>query len=316
VLRRTVSGVLIVLLSAAALPGTDAWPPRFQSDVDMVRLSVSVLNSRDRFVDGLVADDFVVLENGVQQKVTLFDPKDLPLSLVLLLDMSASMAPHRKAVIRAATRLVERLRPQDEAEVVSFSQRITVLEPRTTDHGALLEALERTHPEGTTALHNALYVTLKDLQHEDRGDNLRRRAVVLLSDGEDTSSAVTDEQVLELARTAQIGLYTILLSDRPRSEPSPARHLLDALAHESGGEAFLLDGVAELHGVYERIAQELHSQYCLGYVSSHAEVDGRWRQILVLTPQRDALRVRHRVGYYAGAAARSAPAVPAVINTP
>jgi Ca-activated chloride channel family protein len=263
-----------------------------------------------------VAEDFVVLENGVRQKVTLFDPKDLPLSLVILIDMSASMAPHRKAVIRAATRLIDRLRPQDEAEIVSFSQRLTVLEPRTTDHDALVGALERTHPEGTTALHNALYVTLKDLQRDERGDNLRRRAVVLLSDGEDTSSAVTDDQVLELARTAQIGLYTILMSALPRSEPSAARHLLDALARESGGEAFLLDGAAELHGVYERIAQELHSQYCLGYVSSQPEVDGRWRQILVLTPQQGALRVRHRVGYYAGTRPRVSAPIPLSINTP
>jgi Ca-activated chloride channel homolog len=286
----------------AAFASERASTPTFEADVDMVRLNVSVVNGRDRFVTDLRAEDFVVLENGVKQKLTMFDPKDLPLSLVMLVDMSASMAPKLKATVRAASRLVERLRPQDEAEVVSFGQRLIVLQAATSDQTALVEALGRARPEGSTALHNALYVTLKDMQRDGMAEKLKRRAIVLLSDGEDTSSVVTDEQVLRLARDAQVCIYTVLVSSTADSAQPEARYLLSALARESGGDAFFIDGVSELRGIYERIAQELHSQYCLGYVSTHPRLDGNWRQILVLTPQRE-LRVRHRVGYYAASGA-------------
>ena len=303
------------LLFALALIGSVSWapasdlasPPIFEADVEMVRLNVSVVNGRDRFVTDLRAEDFVVLENGVKQKVTLFDPKDLPLSLVMLVDMSASMAPKLKATVRAATRLIERLRPQDEAEIVTFSQRLKVLQKATSDQPALAEALTRAQPEGATALHNALYVTLKDLHRDETDDKLWRRAIVVLSDGEDTSSVVTDEQVLALARAAQVCIYTVLVSSTTESAQPEARHFLTALARESGGDAFFLDGVSELRGVYERIAQELHSQYCLGYVSTHPTLDGNWRQILVLTPERNQLTVRHRVGYYAPSSGEAVP---------
>ena len=303
----TTGRVTQILGFVLAFAGT-AWAqtdrpriPRFPAAVELVNVNVSVVNARDRFVTDLAREDFVVLEDGVKQELALFAQKDLPVSLVLLLDMSASMNSNVKAVRSAACRLISKLRSDDEAEIVEFNQAPHVLQSFTSDQGALLSAIERARPSGSTALHNVLYITLKDLMRRAPGRDVRRRAIVLLSDGEDTASMVTDEQVMELARRAEINIYPIKISlpgfDRDGSGEQ-ARYLLSALARESGGEPFFPEETSRLAGIYDRIAQELQSQYFIGYIPRNASLDGGWRQILVLT-QREGVTVRHRLGYYA-----------------
>jgi Ca-activated chloride channel family protein len=293
--------LLACSVSASAQDKRPAHALTFPSGVELVNVNVSVMNGRDHFVTDLKPEEFVVLEDGVKQDVAVFRQEELPISLVLLLDMSASMTPNVKAVRTAAARLVAKLRPQDEAQVVQFNDHPTVLQDFTTDHEALLQAIQATSPKGSTALHNVLYITLKDMQRRRNTEELRRRAIVLLSDGEDTASMVTDDQVLEVARTAEINLYSILLGtpdDGLEDKLETARYLLTSLARESGAQAFFPTEAGQLPGVYDRIAQELQSQYSIGYVPSNASLDGNWRQILVLI-QRDGLRLRHRLGYYA-----------------
>jgi Ca-activated chloride channel family protein len=297
--------VAALLVGCAAFPGIASAAEKrhvleFPSGVDIVNLNVSVLAGRDRFVTDLALRDFAVYENGVRQEATVFAREELPISMVLMLDMSASMVPQVEAVRRAASRLIATLRPQDEAQVIEFNDRSHVLQSFTSDQALLNEAVQRARPMGATALHKTLYVTLKDLEGIERSEGLRRRAVVLLSDGEDTASLITDDQVLEAARACEISIYSILLGGAEgRSSPTAARYLLSALAQESGGQAFFPTSVGELAPVYDRIALELRSQYNIGYVSNNVGAKGgRWRQILVLTPQRDDVEIRHRVGYY------------------
>jgi Ca-activated chloride channel family protein len=133
-----------------------------------------------------------------------------------------------------------------------------------------------------------------------------RRAVILLTDGEDTASLVSDEQVLELARKTEINIYAISLrpnraQDRQRQAFSQAEYLLTALSRDTGGRVFFPNSLSELDSVYERIAEELRTQYSLGYVSSNRRKDGKWRRIVVRIPSRDELTVRHKLGYYAPA---------------
>jgi VWFA-related protein len=232
----------------------------------------------------------------------VFAQEDLPISMALLIDMSASMKPNLNLVRKAAARLIAQLRPEDRAQVIEFSDRPNVLQEFTSDQAALLSAIDRVRPGGTTALHNVLYITLKDVATLSKTEGMRRRAIVLLSDGEDTASMVTDDQVLEAARACEINVYSILLGAGAKNTPGApvqARFLLSALARESGGVAFFPQSPAELGRLYERVAQELRSQYSIGYVSSKPDYDGSWRQILVLTPQHDQLNIRHRLGYYA-----------------
>jgi Ca-activated chloride channel family protein len=190
------------------------------------------------------------------------------------------------------------------AQIVQFNDRATVLQDFTQDQTALDVAIKKTQAQGPTALHNALYVALKDLAKQKKAGELRRRAVVLLSDGEDTASLVSDEQVTELARKTEICIYAISLrsnrtQDRERLSFSQAAHLLTVLSRDTGGQVFFPASISELDSVYDRIAEELRTQYSLGYVSSNKRHDGKWRRIVVRIPSRDDIQVRHKIGYYA-----------------
>jgi Ca-activated chloride channel homolog len=287
---------------ADAPPTRAAAPLAFPAGVDMVNLNVAVLAERDRYVTNLASNDFVILEDGIRQEPTLFVQENLPISVVLMLDVSASMKPHLDTVRLAAARLIDNLRPQDQAEIVQFSDRATVLQAFTSDRAALMAAVQATETGGGTALHNALYVTLKDVATMAKTEEIRRRAVVLLSDGEDTASMISDDRVLEVARSCEISVYSILLgvsTAAASTRRDQARYLLSALARESGGQAFFPASASALGRLYGGIAQELRSQYNIGYVSSNPTLDGSWRQILVMTPRHGRFEVRHRLGYYA-----------------
>jgi Ca-activated chloride channel family protein len=156
-----------------------------------------------------------------------------------------------------------------------------------------------------TALHDAVYVALKELQAAG-GDELRRRAVVLLSDGQDTGSLMSDEQVLDLARRGEVNVYPIGLRASHAGQPSPPPdYFLTALARETGGQAFFPAALTDLEGVFERIADELRTLYAVGYVSDNPSRNGRWRRLAVHTARKNLL-VRHRPGYYAPSDLRSA----------
>jgi VWFA-related protein len=164
----------------------------------------------------------------------------------------------------------------------------------------------KTEASSSTSLHNALYIALKDLMRDKKAAELRRRAIVLLSDGEDTSSLVSDDQVLELAKKSEINIYAIRLresraNDRQREAFSQAEYLINALARETGGRAYFPSSIGELDSVYDRIAEELRTLYSVGYVSSNSRRDGKWRRIVVRVPDREGITVRHKLGYYAPA---------------
>lgn len=302
----------LILLATLALPLQAQAPtptpssraPIFGVEIEVINLTVSVTDSRSRYVTDLKNDDFAVFEDGIKQDLSIFRHEDIPISLVLVLDTSASMDEKLGQAQQAATRFVKTLRPQDNAEVMQFNDRTTVLQEFTPDHLKLEDAIKRTEASGPTALHNALYVALKDLNKMKKAAELRRRAIVLLSDGEDTASLVNDEQVLELARKTEIAIYAISLRpsrvpERNRQQFSQAVHLLTALSRETGGQVFFPNSISELDTVYDRIAEELRTQYNLGYVSSNSRRDGKWRRVVVRAPTREGLTIRHKIGYYA-----------------
>jgi Ca-activated chloride channel family protein len=285
-------------------PAAPRRRPTFEAGIEIIHLAVSVTDARNRFITGLAERDFAIFEDGVKQDLTLFNHDDIPISMVLMVDTSASMDEKLKEAQDAALRLVRTMRPQDKARIMQFNDRPTVLQDFTNDIPALESAVRKTEASGPTYLHNALYVALKDLSKEKKAGELRRRAVVMLSDGEDTGSLVTDEQVLELARVTEISIYSIALrsnrsSDRNRMSFSQAAHLLTALARETGGQVYFPNSISELDSVYDRIAEELRTQYSLGYVSTNKRHDGRWRRVVVRTPERDDLQIRHKIGYFA-----------------
>jgi Ca-activated chloride channel family protein len=304
-MRRPVAAVLLVLLASGAglAQAPPRRPPTFEAGIEVINLNVSVTDPRNRYVTSLAEKDFAVFEDGVRQELSLFTHENLPISLVLMVDTSASMDEKLKVAQAAAIRFTKTLRPQDLAEIVQFNDRATVLQDFTADQEALATAILKTEASGPTSLHNALYIALKDLGKQKKAGELRRRAIVLLSDGEDTASLVSDDQGVELARKTEINIYSISLrpnrpSDRTRLGFSQAAHLLTALAQETGGQVHFPNSLSELDSVYDRIAEELRTQYNLGYVSSNKRRDGKWRRIVVRIPEREDVQIRHKIGYY------------------
>ena len=298
--------VLGGVLGAATLAFAQTQRPpglTFGTSIEIINLTVTVTDSQGRLVAGLDKDAFSVFEDGVKQELALFNKDRLPLSVVLLMDTSASMEEKVGAAKSAAKRFVSTLVPEDRARVVAFNNRIDVLQDFTGDKDALNRGIDRLRPAGATALHNAFYISIKDLQKEKQATaGARRQAIILLSDGENTASIVTDEQVIDLARRAEISIYSIRLTadyegDKGRAAFSQATHLLSVLARETGGQAFFPAQIQELDSVYDRIAEEMRTQYSLGYVPTNQRRDGRYRRIVVRVPSHDNVLLRYKLGY-------------------
>jgi Ca-activated chloride channel homolog len=305
-----VSTAALIVFLASVLAGAQAPPATlgrlavFKSGVDVVNLAVTVTDPKGRFITDLAEGDFQVFEEGVPQPLALFTREDLPVSLAILLDTSASMEQKLSQAQTAAIRFVRTLQSADEAQVLKFSQRAEVVQDFTSDKAQLESAIRTTTASGDTALYTALYVALKDLDRRHRDGELRRRAVVVLTDGEDTASSINDEQVLDLARRTGIGVYGVgLFGDMPAASrplnPNQSTFFFSALGRATGGQAHFLKSVNQLDGVYDRLALELRSQYGLGYIPTNPARDGRWRRVVVRTPDRLNLDIRTKLGYFA-----------------
>jgi len=279
------------------------YRPIFRVGVDIVSLNVTVTDAARRYVGDLNRDDFVVLEEGAPQNVVFFRKTDVPLALALLLDTSASMEQALATAQEAAIGFARQLGPADVAMLIDFDSKVQVLAHFTSDRRELEEAVRRTMAGGSTSLYNAVYVALKELSRiklEDEQQGLRRRAIVLLSDGEDTSSLVSFDELLDLASRSDTMIYTIGLGSADSSGRrtfQDAQFVLRRLAQQTGGRAFFPQAAKDLAGVYGEIRDELSSQYLLAYESG-SQKNGQWRRVNVRV-NRPNVTVRARQGYYA-----------------
>ena len=324
---KTVTLVAVLLLPMVATIGaqqgaSDSTQPQFRSGTHLVPLSVTVTDPKKQFVKGLTAADFIILEDGIEQQVQFFEAEEIPLDLILLLDTSSSMSDKMDVVHEAAAGFVKTLRRGDRGAVVAFADGVDVVQPLTGDRVTLEEAIRRTTARGATSLHNALYISLKQFGRNARqhGD-VRRQAIAVLSDGEDTSSLVSFEDVLALARKSGVSIYPIALQSRATAARlaaagqrrffSESEYSMRALAQETGAQAFFPMQIFELKDIYATIAQELSSQYSLAYAPVNSKADGRFRKITVRVPSRPEVRLRTRTGYTAEADRTVATAAPA-----
>jgi Ca-activated chloride channel family protein len=296
------------LLTATALGGIILGAqqrPSFRANIELISLPVSVTAPGGRHMSGLSADDFQIFEDGRAQELAFFAPADTALSVSLLLDSSSSMEQSMLLAQKAATEFVSKLRTNDVAEVVNFDSRVEVLQTFTNNRALLETAIQRARAGGATALYNAVYIALRQFEKKraDTAADIHRQVVVVLSDGEDTSSLVTFDELLETAKRSHTVIYTIGLGlEQPagRFEPANGEFALRRLAQETGGRLFTAKRPEELSDVYTQIADELSSQYVLGYFSRNELRDGRWRSITVRV-DRPQLQARTRAGYYAAA---------------
>lgn len=289
--------IVAVALSTAVVAGQ-----RFRAGVDIVSLNVTVTDPANKFVRDLEQRDFDVFEDGVKQDVTFFSRSQQPVALAILLDTSASMEDKLPLAQEAATGFAQRLRSEDVAEIVDFDSKVDILQTFTNDRAALERAIRNTRADGSTAIYHAIYISLKELRKiaaQSEAD-IRRQAIVVLSDGEDTSSILAYDEVLDLAKRSETAIYTIGLrgSDLTPRGFKEAEFVMRQLAQETGGRSFFPQTANELPRIYDQISDELSSQYSLAYSSKNPRRDGAWRRIVVRVNRPDAT-ARTKLGYYA-----------------
>jgi Ca-activated chloride channel family protein len=305
-------GLALLAASASAQAPLDGLSPTglptFGTTVETVALNVTVTTGKQGYVGNLTRDDFLVYEDGVPQRVTIFGNADVPLDVVVLLDLSASLRDRIGFVRSAAKGFLRTLRPGDRGAVIGFNQSVRVLANWTEDRPSLEAAIDQTRASGGTALYSAIYIALKGLGVHRIGeaDTLRRRVVVVLSDGDDTSSLVSYDDVLETCRRSGVMVYTIAIKrvvppelERllKRQREVDGEYVLRSLARETGARPFTVVQLEQLPRVYADISQELAHQYLLGYVPSAVEGPRTFHLLSVAVPGRVNAQARTRVGY-------------------
>jgi Ca-activated chloride channel family protein len=300
------TATLMVLALLAVVVSAQNPPPQapsFRSGVELVSLNVTVADAQLRYATDLEQSEFQVYEDGVRQEVTYYNRSNLPIGLALLVDTSASMETRLTTAQEAASGFARRLRQQDLAEIIDFDSRVNILQPFTNNTEHLVQAIRRTSAGGSTSLYNAVYIALKELKKivAKDAEDIRRQAIVVLSDGEDTSSLLPFDEVMDLAKRSETAIYAIGLrdsNDGPGRGFKEAEFVLRQLAQETGGRTFFPSDVAELPAIYTQIAEELSSQYTIGYTSKNAKRDGAWRRVVVRV-SRPNLTARTKQGYFA-----------------
>jgi len=288
---------------------TQAPRPTFKSTSSLVALNVTVTDSAAKYVSGLQPTDFVVFEDGVKQDVQFFESAAVPVDLIVLIDTSSSMSDKVDVVREAATGFLNSLRPGDRGAVVTFADSVHVVQPLTEDRELLRQAVRKSGAHGETALYNAVYISLKEFGQAAHGAHeVRRQAIVVLSDGQDTASLVSLDDVMAVARRMAVNIYTVALQSRsvsPRGDEAAARRAsadgdqaMKAMARETGAQAFFPTAV-DLKRVYSTIATELAHQYSIGYVPVDSRPDGRFRRVIVQIITQPGLHPRTRPGYTA-----------------
>jgi len=292
---------LAALCATAGATVLVAQSQRIRSGVELVSLNVTVTDNQGKYATDLNEDEFEVYEDGAKQKVTFFSKTQQPISLALLLDTSASMDERMGIAQEAAIGFAKQLHKEDQAEVIDFDSQVRVLSPFTNDEAALEKAIRATTANGSTSLYNALYIAMTELKRVKNasGPDIRRQAIVLLSDGDDTSSLIEFDQVLDLAKRSEVVIYAIGLrqGEIARREFKEAEFVLKQLATETGGRAYFPTDARELAKIYQGIWDELSSQYSLAYSSANPKRDGAWRRIQVRL-LRPSITGRTKQGYY------------------
>jgi Ca-activated chloride channel homolog len=300
---------LAVLFLASAQVWLTARQPIYRATTELVNLNVTVVDAKAQPVPGLTEEQFEVFEDGVRQQLQFFAPGQMPLDVAIVLDTSSSMTGVLPMVQSAALRLAQALRPQDRAAIMSISGGLRVLQPLTSDANATAAAIRSTRAAGRTPLYSSLYTVLREFERERREyQEPRRQAVVVLSDGQDTSAGFAFEDLLDVVRRHNVPIYTI--APRPSATVKAQRELnfgetthvedfeLRRLAMETGARAFFPVALQELNGVYDTIANELAHQYSLGYQPARPVAAGEFRRIAlrVVAP---GVTWRTRAGYIA-----------------
>jgi Ca-activated chloride channel family protein len=299
--QKSVIGVLTCATLATAPPALLAADgPLFKTNTRVVAVSSTVTDTDNRIVLNLTKDDFEVLDNNRQQPLTFFEPTLVPIRVVVMLDTSASMLGTIPTLRAAAREFVARLQPDDTCLVGAFNDGVQFGREFTADRDRLVADIESLEAGDTTHLYDAIDASVEKLTGAPD-----RRVILVLTDGADTDSDTSLRHVIDRARSNGVMVYAIGLErpvyrQRPVSEPDKG---LKKLADETGGGYFTLTKTTDLTAAFTRVADELHSQYLMGF--SPERLDGRVHS-LVVRVKRPGLTARARRSYVAADAPATA----------
>jgi Ca-activated chloride channel homolog len=296
--------------SPSPSPSATPRPPlRLDVAVDVVSVTAVVQDKAGHFISGLGAKDVEVREDGVPQDVSFFKEargagEHIPLTIVLVLDASGSMSRSMHFLQEAANTLLRKMEPGDRALVVQFNESVKASAEFTDDIDRLEQFVEALQAWGGTSLYDAVHYGLNRLRDEPG-----RKALVVFTDGADTTSSMKEREVIDYARAVEATVYAIGLRGEQGLFARGPRGFLRAVAKETGGAFFFPDKVGELVRTFAEIATELQHHYLLAYTPKRAP-DGTWREIEVKVKRADAA-LRVRKGYFAVKRTRAPKTAPA-----
>jgi len=326
-LRRAALLTITILLASIAIFAQGDDPIRV--DTSIVRLNVGVVDTRGRPITNLDRGSFDIFEDGVKQQISRFEPVDTPFSVVLMLDMSGSTTGYRAVIKQSATRFLDALAPNDRVAVVEFYDKINLRNDFTTNRKTIFNSIDLANGQGHTQLYKALDFALDKLAKE----NSRRKAIIVLTDGADTSVQDADRKILLSVPEDQIATairpenseivnrvlnradaqgVTVYPLDLPTGDPAKladptprqiamykaARQRLQIVADRTGGTLHAINHLEEMGKLYAQVAAELRTLYTVEYTSANDKRDGKWRAVRI--DVRDSeLIARTRQGYFA-----------------
>jgi len=293
----------MVLLALAVALGARAAYSQFtlKVGVDLVNVLFTVTDGKGRLIPDLGPRDFTVEEDGRKQDILNFAREnELPLTIALLIDTSPSVrSVFNEEKVTAVNFLRNVMRPSDLALVIGFDQSVTLVQDYSEDMNSLERAIDTLELGGGTSVYDAVYLACEEKLAQEAG----RKAIILISDGADTTSKVKFAEALRAAHKSNAVIYSISNSDRgffgrSRAFGDGDPSTLKQFSEETGGGVFFLENVDGFKKIFDQIARELRAQYSLGYISTNTAKDGKYRRIKI-TPRDSKYKVQARKGYYA-----------------
>lgn len=264
-------------------------------ETELVNLNVRVIDRNNRPINSLRKDDFRVFEDNVPQEIEAFSKAEVPTNYALVIDNSGSLRMQLDKVIEASKIIINTNKPDDETSVIRFvdSSNIEIAQEFTSNKTDLMDALDNLYIQGgQTAIIDAVYLAAQRVDDYEKSRNpndKKRRALILVSDGEDRDSFYNEQQLFELLRESEVQIYAIGFVNElskeggfiSKSPQTKAKSFLERLAKETGGKVYFPTALSELNGIASDIASELRTQYLISYYPTNTEKDGTFRTIKV-----------------------------------
>jgi Ca-activated chloride channel family protein len=293
--------LMATLMSAAAASAqsTERRQPPVKIDVDLVVVNAAVSDHDGRPVTGLDKTRFRIREDKVLQDIRYFSTEEIPASVAVIFDISGSMATRLGVARDAVAKFLNAGSPEDEYALIQFANRPDVVQSFTSDAVELQNHIALVGGSGATALYDAVYLGIEQLRHARNP----RKALLLITDGEDNHSRYTFGDVKRLAMESDVQLFAIGVSGftipTMTKGHKTGNEVLQELVDLTGGEAFFTSDTRKLGDICSRISESLKTEYVIGYASTNTANDGKWRKVQVKLERVAHANVRARSGYYA-----------------